>query len=42
MQAEDAGWLENFAMIAKITLHRENLNFRYACNFRYDREMSLS
>ena len=28
-----------FAMIAKVTVHNENSNFRYACNFRYDSEI---
>ena len=27
-----------FAIIAKITVHSENFNFRYAKNFRYDSE----
>ena len=31
-----------FAIIAKITLHSENLNFRYASDFLYDSEISLS
>ena len=31
-----------FAIIAKITVHSENFNFRYACIFRYDSEFSLS
>ena len=31
-----------FAMIAKIRYHRKNSNFRYACNFRYDSEISRS
>ena len=31
-----------FAIIAKITVHSENLNFHYASNFRYDSEISLS
>ena len=30
-----------FAIIAKITVHSENLNFRYASHFRYDSEISL-
>ena len=30
-----------FAMIAKITMHSENLNFRYASHFLYDSEISL-
>ena len=29
----------NFAIIAKITVHSEILNFRYASYFRYDREI---
>ena len=29
----------NFANIAKITVHSENLNFRYASDFRYDSEI---
>ena len=28
-----------FAIIAKVTVHRENLNFRYALYFRYDSEI---
>ena len=28
-----------FAIIAKITIHSENLNFRYASDFRYDSEI---
>ena len=28
-----------FAMIAKFRYHSENLNFRYAYNFRYDSEI---
>ena len=28
-----------FAIIAKITVHRENSNFRYASHFRYDSEI---
>ena len=32
----------NFAIIAKVTVHSENLNFRYALYFRYDSEISLS
>ena len=31
-----------FAIIAKITVHSENLNFRYASDFLYDSEISLS
>ena len=31
-----------FAIIAKITVHSENSNFRYASHFRYDSEISLS
>ena len=31
-----------FAMIAKVTVHSENLNFCYALYFRYDSEISLS
>ena len=34
--------LDNFAMIAKSTVHSEIFNFCYACIFRYDREFSLS
>ena len=30
-----------FAMIAKITMHSEDLNFLYASYFRYDSEISL-
>ena len=30
------------AMIAKITVHSENLTFRYASDFRYDSKISLS
>ena len=30
-----------FAMIAKVTVHSENLNFRYALYFLYDSEISL-
>ena len=30
-----------FAIIAKTTVHRENLNFRYASGFRYHSEISL-
>ena len=30
-----------FAIIAKVTVHCENSNFRYACNFFYDSEISL-
>ena len=30
---------ENFAIIAKVTMHRENLNFSYALYFRYDSEI---
>ena len=30
-----------FAIIAKITVHSENLNFRYASYFRYHSEISL-
>ena len=30
---------ENFATIAKITVHRENLNFRSASDFSYDSEI---
>ena len=30
-----------FAIIEEITVHSENSNFRYACNFRYDSEISL-
>ena len=30
-----------FAIIAKITVHSENLNFCYASDFRYDSEFSL-
>ena len=33
---------KKFAIIAKITVHSENLNFHYACIFRYDSEISLS
>ena len=33
---------DNFAMIAKSTVHSENFNFRYACIFRYDSDFSLS
>ena len=29
----------SFAIIAKVTVHRENSNFRYACNFHYDSEI---
>ena len=32
----------NFAIIAKVTVHRENLNFRYALYFLYNREILLS
>ena len=28
-----------FAIIAKVTVHSENLNFRYAFYFRYDSEI---
>ena len=31
-----------FAIIAKITVHSENSNFLYACNFLYESEISLS
>ena len=31
-----------FAMIAKVTVHSKNLNFRYALYFRYDSEILLS
>ena len=31
-----------FAIIAKVTVHSENLNFCYALYFRYDSEISLS
>ena len=34
--------LDDFAMIAKSTVHRENFNFRYACIFHYDSEFLLS
>ena len=34
--------LDDFAMIAKSTVHSENFNFRYACIFRYDSEFLLS
>ena len=34
--------LGDFAMIAKITVHSENFNFRYAFILRYDSEFSLS
>ena len=30
------------AIIARITVHREILNFRYASDFRYDSEIFLS
>ena len=30
---------ENFAIIVKITMHSENLNFRDASDFRYDSEI---
>ena len=30
---------QKFAIIAKTTVHRENLNFRYASDFRYDSEI---
>ena len=30
-----------FVIIAKITVHIENFNFLYACNFCYDSEISL-
>ena len=30
---------KKFAIIAKITGHSENLNFRYASDFRYDSEI---
>ena len=36
-------WLwPNFAIIEKITVHSEILNFCYASDFRYDSEISLS
>ena len=28
-----------FAKLAKVTVHSENLNFRYASHFRYDSEI---
>ena len=28
-----------FVITAKVTVHSENSNFRYACNFRYDSEI---
>ena len=31
--------LRKFAIIEKITVHSENLNFRYASHFRYDSEI---
>ena len=31
-----------FAIIAKIIMHNENLNFCYASHFRYDSKISLS
>ena len=31
-----------FAIIAKVTVHSKNLNFRYASHFCYDSEISLS
>ena len=31
-----------FTIIGKITVHSENLNFRYASHFRYDSKISLS
>ena len=34
--------IANFHYIEKITVHRKNFNFRYACNFLYDSEFSLS
>ena len=34
--------IEIFAIIAKITVHSENLNFCYALYFLYDSEISLS
>ena len=34
--------IANFRYIAKITVHSENFNFRYACIFRYESEFSLS
>ena len=30
--------LRKFAIIGKVTVHSENSNFRYACNFCYDSE----
>ena len=34
--------LRKFAIREKVTVHSENLNFRYALYFRYDSEISLS
>ena len=39
---QDFRYAQFFAMIAKITVHSKNLNFRYASDFLYDSEISLS
>ena len=34
--------IEKFRYHSETTVHRKNLNFRYASGFRYDSEISLS